>query len=179
MEKEIWKDISGYIGLYQVSNLGRVKSVSRDVIVLGKYKKFYPGKIRKFSKNDKGYFIVYLFRNGDKKKHLVHKLVSNAFLGESDLTVNHLDLDKTNNKLPNLELTTQRRNTMHYFESKNRGLPLGVSKHGSGFMARIYVNGKDEYLGTFKNPNDASIAYQNALYKVENGHEINLKKKEA
>lgn len=96
-ENEIWRDIEGYEGLYQVSNLGRVKSLGND-----KTKK---EKILKFGKNKDGYLFVVLCKEGKRKNYTIHRLVANAFIkNPSNLTcINHIDEDKTNNLVSNLE----------------------------------------------------------------------------
>lgn len=96
---EIWKDIEGYEGLYQVSTHGRVRSLGN-----GKYNN---SKVRllKPSINTWGYLQVCLCKNGKTKKYLVHRLVAEAFLPNwfDDPQVNHIDEDKTNNHIDNLE----------------------------------------------------------------------------
>lgn len=116
---EIWKNIASYEGKYQVSNLGRVKSLPR--IVVQTNKKTYPIKERilTLSKETNGYIGVTLNDNG-KKRFLVHRLVAQAFLcNPLNLPqVNHKDLDKTNNKADNLEWMTKSENQIHYLKNK-------------------------------------------------------------
>lgn len=102
--KEIWKDIKDYEGLYQVSNLGRVKSLRR--LITNQYNSFYiEEKILKIWKNNKGYGLVTLSKNGTHKKFQVHRLVALHFLpNPSNLPeVNHKDENKLNNSVDNLE----------------------------------------------------------------------------
>jgi hypothetical protein len=96
--KEIWRDIEGYEGLYQVSNLGRVKSLGNG----GSNSK---ERIRKLSKEKCGYLFVALSKNGIKKQYKVHRLVASAFIpNHNNLPyVNHKDECKTNNACSNLE----------------------------------------------------------------------------
>lgn len=102
---EIWKDIEGYEGLYQVSNFGRIKSLER-------YKKNNGGSITliseiilKQSKNNRGYCRIHLCKDAHKKAFSVHRLVADAFVhNPNNLTdVNHKDENKENNCADNLE----------------------------------------------------------------------------
>ena len=95
---EIWKDIKDYEGLYQVSNWGRVKSLGNG----GTYK---TSRMLQPVKTEKGYLRVGLYKNGKHKMCMVHRLVAFAFLDnpEGKPEVNHIDEDKTNNRVENLE----------------------------------------------------------------------------
>ena len=89
---EQWKQIAGYEGLYEVSNYGNVYSIRNK-------------KILKLSKDNLGYLRVMLCKNDKQKSFLVHRLVAIAFIPnpENKATVNHIDEDKTNNHVYNLE----------------------------------------------------------------------------
>ncbi|WPH68848.1 HNH endonuclease [Enterococcus phage EF-M80] len=104
---EEWKDIEGYEGLYQVSNLGRVKRSK------GKYMK--SERILMLFINTPGYLQVMLCKNNKCKKFTVHRLVANAFIPnpENKPQVNHIDEDKTNNMVSNLEWVTAKENVNH------------------------------------------------------------------
>ena len=95
--KEIWKDIEGYEGLYQVSNMGRVKSLGNN--------KTRKEKILKSSKSNRGYLVVHLYKEGKVKGYSIHRLVTSAFIPNPNNLpqVNHKDEDKTNNRVDNLE----------------------------------------------------------------------------
>ena len=109
---EIYKDIKGYEGLYQVSNLGNVKSLSRYVKI-GNNKRFINEKILKPIIVLLGYAAVN-FVNKKRKQFFIHRLVAEAFYGQNNnLVVNHIDFDKTNNRLENLEFCTQKENIYH------------------------------------------------------------------
>ena len=113
---EQWRPVRDYAGLYEVSDLGRVRSVGRVVPHRLKGKKTIPTRILKQGKASNGYWTVSLWIKNKGKTHCVHSLVANAFLGKTDgwsVLVNHLDGDKTNNKLQNLELTNQSGNIKH------------------------------------------------------------------
>lgn len=106
MEVEIWKPVVGYEGLYEVSNLGRIKSLPRKRITpFGEY--YSKEKILKGGKDTDGYMQYILCREGIHDSKKGHRLVMEAFIGKSDLPcINHKDEDKTNNKLSNLEYCT-------------------------------------------------------------------------
>lgn len=115
LPNEIWKDIPNYEGLYQVSNLGRVKSLERD------YKSAFvrkmPQNIKKQKINKRGYYYLHLCKNGKKWATTVHKLVVFAFIGPKpypDVTINHKDSNKLNNRLENLEYCSIKENNRHY-----------------------------------------------------------------
>lgn len=117
--QEVWKDIIGYEGLYQVSNLGRVKSLQRVVKrtngrpytakekILGQ---FYSGR-------DKDYLKSYLSKNGKKKSYQIHRLVAIAFIPnvQNKPQVNHIDGNKSNNNILNLEWCTNSENQIHAY----------------------------------------------------------------
>ena len=107
-EIEIWKDIPNYEG-YQVSNLGRVKSLER-LDVIGRKRK---EKILKPTINHKGYYQVGLWKQSIGKMYLVHRLVWIAFNGTipEGLQVNHINEIKSDNRLSNLNLMTPKENT--------------------------------------------------------------------
>lgn len=107
--KEIWKDIEGYEGLYQVSNLGRVRSIDRYVDQMSRWGTSYPrlfkGRVLSLQKISGGYVGVLMKENGHTIMKLVHRLVANAFITNPRglEQVNHKDEDKTNNRADNLE----------------------------------------------------------------------------
>ena len=110
MMEEIWKDIEGYEGIYQVSNLGRVRSLDRNVPNYNAAgyvgTKILRGKILKPHKMaNNGYMEVHLKRNGQGNHGRIHRLVAEAFIpNPGNLPeINHKDEDKTNNRADNLE----------------------------------------------------------------------------
>lgn len=104
--EEIWKDIEGYEGLYQVSNLGRVKSLKRL---------HTKERIISHFLNHGGYARVNLWKDNKSKKYSVHRLVAEAFVPNPDRKpqVNHIDENKQNNHADNLEWCTQLENHNH------------------------------------------------------------------
>lgn len=109
---EIWKDIEGYENLYQVSNYGRVRSVDRYVNYLRGGKRLMKGKIIKQTSTTLGYKQVKLCKDGKSKNNLIHRLVAESFIpNQYNLPeVNHIDENKSNNRVDNLEWVTHRYN---------------------------------------------------------------------
>lgn len=103
--QEIWKDVKGYEGLYQVSNLGRVRSLDRVVKASYNSTMLKKGKILKQQKNENGYLYVFLTKDKKEKNCRVHRLVAEAFIPNPLKLpqVNHKDENKLNNCVENLE----------------------------------------------------------------------------
>jgi hypothetical protein len=108
---EIWKDVIGYEGLYQVSNLGRIKSLPK----YDRKGRFHPEQLKAQVNNGGGYLVVNLKHNGCQKMRTVHRLVAEAFLDNPNKypVVNHIDGNKKNNCLTNLEFCTHSSNMLH------------------------------------------------------------------
>lgn len=115
IENEIWKDIKGYIGLYQVSNFGRIKSLRRKIISpTGNY--YSKEKILTTNANDGlGYVRIQLFKNNKSKCVRVHRLVAEAFIPNpyNKRDVNHKNGIKSDNRVENLEWATRSENELH------------------------------------------------------------------
>lgn len=116
--KEIWKNINGYEGYYQVSNLGRIKSIERDVYKSnGKIHLHKKERIKKPKHTKDGYLSVTLSVNSHDKTFTVHSLVANAFItkpqSNESLEINHIDTNRKNNVVSNLEWVTHAQNVKH------------------------------------------------------------------
>lgn len=122
--EEIYKDIEGYEGLYQVSNLGNVKSLN--------FRNTNKEGLLKLGFDKDKYLRVSLNINGFKKLFGVHRLVATTFIPnpENKPQVNHIDGDKTNNNISNLEFCTAQYNTQHAFN-----IGLKVAKKGKEHYA--------------------------------------------
>ena len=171
-QKEIWKDIPNYEGLYQVSSLGRVKRLKSVVVKKSGQKLFIDEINLKPSKTvDGGYFYVGLSGLTKRKMFKVHQLVAMAFLGHKPcgmkLVVDHINNDKLDNRVENLQIITSRENTSKdRFRKKSKSKYLGVFVRGKKYYSVIYINGKSIYLGEFNNEKIAAAVYLNALEKI-------------
>ena len=170
--QEIWKDIVGYEGLYQVSNLGRVRSLDR--IIEGSVKDYsYKSKILKPGKMTTGYLFVNLYKDKKSSSKRIHKLVATAFLDHVssgyNSIVDHIDNDKTNNVVTNLQITTARVNTSKDKKDKTSQY-TGVIWHkfSKKWTASIRIGKSRKYLGYFVNEEDAHLAYQKELTLLNN-----------
>ena len=121
---EIWKDIPGYEGIYQVSNEGRIKSIPH-CIKANKHggKRIAEERIKNITIGWHGYLWVSLCKNGKSKTYSVHRLVAITFIKNPNEfpAVNHIDGNKENNHVSNLEWCTNHENQMH--ASRNGLLP--------------------------------------------------------
>ena len=112
---EVWKDVKGYEGLYKVSDRGAVKSCNRLVKQSKGGLRPVKEKILKPEEDKDGYLQVFLSKNGKQKMFKVHRLVAAAFVGDADrkLQINHVDGNKKNNSVNNLEWCTVSENAKH------------------------------------------------------------------
>ena len=160
-------DIPGYEGKYQVSNLGRVKSLSRVDTIGRKVKE----KILKTQIDKGGYLRTKLSHKGKTKTFRIHQLVAMAFLGHIPCghkqVVDHKNNVSTDNRLENLQLITSRENS-----SKDRkggsSKYVGVSWENSRgkWRSKIRIGGKQILLGRYKDEYEAHLAYQKALNNI-------------
>ena len=160
--KEEWKDIKDYEGIYQVSNLGRVKSL-----------KFDKEKILNTGKASSGYLMVCFSKNGKKKARTVHSVVAEAFLDHEPngykLVVNHINFDRLDNRVENLEVVTNRENSnQKHLKSTSNYTGVSWYNRTKKWESKIRVNGKSKHLGLFTNELEASRAYQNKLKEINN-----------
>jgi|AntAceMinimDraft_16_1070373.scaffolds.fasta_scaffold22867_2 hypothetical protein len=171
MLQEKWLKIPNYEN-YEASNLGRIRSLDRDVFNgVGYYLK--TGRVLKNTLYGNGYCYVTLSNNGNekKKKKKVSQLVAMTFLNHTPcgykIVVDHINNIKTDDRLDNLQLLTNRQNSTK--DQKNMySNYTGVTYHKNrkNWQSAIYINGKNKYLGSYKTELEASKAYQNEIDKL-------------
>lgn len=150
---EVWKDITEFQGMYQVSSLGRIKSFR------GKTERILQLTISK-----RGYYVVGLWRNQKNRLCTIHRLVALHFIDNpgNKREVNHIDSNKLNNSVSNLEWATPKENSYHAINSeKSRKFfhKRGAYKSGNSWSSQIRLDNKFFYLGSFKTKDDAQQAY--------------------
>lgn len=160
---EVWKVVKGFEGFYEVSNLGRVRSVERTVLYKDGRKFNYKSILLKAGKDQRGYLQVGFNKNGANSTHRIHRLVAENFIPNHSINkeVNHIDGVKENNKLDNLEWVTSSENTKKGYElglfEKARKTARERWKGNTLQAKHVDVFDKNEGVWiTFKSARDAS-----------------------
>lgn len=170
---EMWEPIIGYEGLYEISDLGRVKALKRDIVrkdgqILPKSELILKPKLQ-----SSGYPMVGIWRESRLKNAIIHLFVWDHFgSGERNkrtIQVDHVNHDKSLCWIKNLQLLTARENTIkQYSTKKTKRNFTGVTRDerpsvkNPRWIASISINGKEKCLGYYKNELEASQAYQQA-----------------
>lgn len=156
---EIWKDINDYVGFYQVSNLGRVKSLKREV---EKNNRIFTLKeiIKSTPIGKRGYFVVSLFKGSKGKTFTLHRLIANAFIPneENKSQVNHINGNKLDNNIQNLEWVSNRENSCHQIKQKfmtSKYTGVSYFKRDNKWRSGIQVNGISIRFGMFDTEEEA------------------------
>jgi hypothetical protein len=176
---EVWKDIKDYEGIYQISNLGRVKRLEKKVLVSrrkGPYFVLYKEIIMKNFCDSYGYFMVALTKNSKKETKKIHKLVAIAFLNHTPCgyneVVDHINNNHKDNRVENLRLVSARENTykdkpIGKYTSNYKGVYFDKSQNK--WIARINIKFESFNLGSFKSELDARDKYLKALDNINKG----------
>lgn len=175
MTEEIWRPVVGYEGLYEVSSYGRVRSLDRYV----NNNSFWKGRILKLSDDGRGYLRAHLCLNNKIKNFLVHRLVAQAFIPNPDNfpQVNHIDEDKSNNCVDNLEWCSieynnnygSRMDKARYTRLRN-GTYTGLSKEE--YNKKWYQENKEKIREHNQKNKDKRREYMKKWYR-ENNDKIN------
>lgn len=153
VQKEIFKNLPNYVGIYQVSNLGNVRSIKRKIILKPRV-------------SPQGYYQINLNKNGSGETAAIHQLVAIVFLGHTrcgyKLVVNHKNFIKTDNRLENLEVVTNKQNTnKKHLRLKGSGSGVTFNKKSKIYEAKIY-------LGSFKTKEEAITFREKAMALLVN-----------
>lgn len=163
--KEIWKDIKGYEGYYQVSDLGRVRSLDRVVPHnLGKKERHIKSRIITPWEIPQGYLCVSLSKDGSVLKERISKLVAAAFLKDyvPSVFVDHINENRKDNRLSNLRTCNNGENMRNRGPQKNNKSGFkGVyqDKKSGKWISKINFESKAYHCGLYKNKEDAARAY--------------------
>lgn len=154
--QEVWKPVVGYEGIYEVSNLGRIKSIPRNGTANFE-------RILKPSKSNVGYFHLSFSKNNIIQTKNIHVVVAEAFLNhvsKKGIVVDHIDNNKTNNKLDNLRILSHRENIIRGNRSntKNNNIYKVKDKY------RVIVLSK--HIGYYNTIEDAINSRDNALKNI-------------
>lgn len=165
---EEWKDIKGYEGIYQVSNLGRVRTYRAKDGWVG-YRLSEEPKLMSAVSHGDGYVYVTLVGDEGKHNRFIHRLVAEAFIGDipAGYVINHIDHNKSNNAVTNLEIVTQKQNVNHSKERmkhpKNMGKDKYIFLRSNG---KYEVTVKRKYLGQFKTLEEARSARDAYIHEI-------------
>jgi len=178
MEKEIWKDIQGYEGLYQVSNLGGVKNI--------KY-----GRLKKILINSNGYYIASLYKNNKLKQKRVHQLIAIAFIPNPNnyKEINHKNGIKLDNRIENLEWVSRLENVNHAYRTgliTRKQIEKATNSMKEKIQKPILQLKNGIVLNEFKGTNDAgrilnihpTLIYKNLKRKIKHTHGFTFEYKE-
>lgn len=164
--EEVWKDIAGWEGMYQVSNLGRVKSLPRKIVYKNGRIDFIKGKILTKSENEKGYYFVTLIKNSKRKMIMIHQLVARAFIKNPNgfKYVNHIDENRKNNCVNNLEWCNN-----YYNQLYSKGKPVKGTHLRSGKCLYFATAREAEKYG-FNSRSIGNCCNQKQRHKNHNGY---------
>jgi hypothetical protein len=171
MNMEIWKDVKGYEGLYQVSSFGRVKSLPKTWVACKNSIRSHNGMILKLT-NCIGYNSLALMNNGKRKQCFVHRLVAEAFINNTNINneVNHINGVRNDNRVENLEWVSHAENIKHADRIGLRTMPKGNIHYNFGkkgadsSRSKIVLDTQTGiYYGSAKEASEAKCINKNTL----------------
>lgn len=168
--KEEWRPVKEYEGLYEISNMGRFRSIDRVILSSGINRKI-KGKLIKLGTRKTGRKNAQLWRNGKLTSALVNRLVYQAFKGDLDdtMVIDHIDRNPSNNHVSNLRQVTHRENSANRNQEGTSSKYIGVSwiKKYQKWSSWIHRDGRNRFLGYFDCEEKAHHAYQSAKRELK------------
>lgn len=177
MENEIWLPIVGYEGIYEISNLGRIKALHKVLKMKNGRNRTHKESILTPWKTPYGYLCITLVSESVHKKRTIHSLVAQEFLKHTTtkgIDIDHIDGNPSNNKLSNLQLLSHRDNTAKGYANKKYSNNVGITyskisnnnKRNKRWIATINIDKKQKHIGLF----DTEIEAINAYNKYKDLH---------
>jgi hypothetical protein len=164
MIEEVWKSVKGFEACYEISNLGNVKSLDRHVLI-STGSRFQKGRTISQRINNCGYVSVRLSKNGYTKTCFIHRLLAEAFLSNPDELpmVNHIDGNKLNNLIENLEWCSHSQNIQHAYDN---GM-IDSNKGKNHYKACLLVSSTGELFYTIKQAaENAEMNYNTVRHRL-------------
>lgn len=164
---EVWKDVKGYETHYEISSYGRLRSKERYAPCKGGKTRLVKSALKKLFYNRNGYFITTLSKEGVLKTFTVHQLVAQAFIPNfiKGMELNHIDGDKTNNHVTNLEISNPSHNQLHAVRS---GL---VPKRGTSIYQNVsYITNpraKAKWVGSIRHAGKSCYGWKTFMTEEE------------
>jgi len=162
---EIWKDVKGYEGYYKISNQGNLKTCERLVKNKNGYRKIKEHLLKQ-NLSTNGYKIIALLG----KTKMTHQLVAESFLNHIpngyEKVVDHIDNNKVNNNSKNLQLITNRQNSIKEPRGKSKYPGVYFNKKHKKWVSRILIGKERIYLGAYDEEIKAYLAYKNKLESI-------------
>lgn len=161
---EEWKNIKGYEGLYQINKKGQIRSLDRYATIKSGAQRIVKGKMKIASIRKDGYYSLILSKKGINKRYVVHRLLAETFIPnpENKCCVNHIDGNKQNNELSNLEWCSHVENMKHAFKTKlidNEALIKRGAKISKERRKKVAQFTKDNKLiAVYESQHEAEVA---------------------
>lgn len=158
---EIWKDIKGYEGLYQVSNLGEIRRTKTK-------------RIKKATDNGNGYLHITLCKNGERKNYYIHRIVADAFIDNFNncKEIDHVDYNRKNNNVSNLRRISHKENIRHSIINRKKLIGKDENSNcGERYICKrnncYEITFKKKYYGRYKTLEKAIEVRNNLIERVD------------